>query len=165
VIEAAYADAEAAGIALWCQDEAGPYQAIPHPGADWHRTGNPTRQPQRGGTAKVLTLFRPATGQVRARGVHSASHAVLHPWRKAELLGLLEHLAAPPLPVCVPLSKDHLVLRTGYRWWWSYEHPKPPPALRLILLWDHLKGHLSYDVVRWLLHLAGRYAPVGLLAE
>jgi len=30
----AYHQAEAAGIPVWCQDEAGPYQAIPQPGAN-----------------------------------------------------------------------------------------------------------------------------------
>jgi DDE superfamily endonuclease len=35
--------------------------------------------------------------------------------------------------------------------WWSYERPKPAPALRLILIWDNLKGHISYQMVRWLL--------------
>jgi len=67
----AYRTAEAAGIALWCQDEAGPYQAIPQPGASWQLIGQPLRQPHeyiRGGTAKLLTLFRPATGEVRAKG-------------------------------------------------------------------------------------------------
>ena len=56
---------------MWCQDEAGPYQAIPQPGASWAPVGCPVRQPHeyiRGGTAKLLTLFRPATGEVRARG-------------------------------------------------------------------------------------------------
>ena len=28
-------------MALWCQDEAGPYQAIPQPGATWHPAGHP----------------------------------------------------------------------------------------------------------------------------
>ena len=40
---------------------------------------------------------------------------------------------------------------TWQHWWWSYERPKPAPALRLILIWDNLKGHLSYQMVRWLL--------------
>ncbi len=54
---------------------AGPYQAIPQPGENWHQQGYPHRQPHeyaRGGTAKLLTLFRPATGEVRATGVLSA---------------------------------------------------------------------------------------------
>ncbi len=85
LIELAYHIAEAAGIELWCQDEAGPYQAIPQPGEDWHLLGYPRLLPHeyaRGGTAKLLTLFRPATGEVRAKGVLSAPNAVLHPWRK-----------------------------------------------------------------------------------
>src|SRR5882762_6622221 len=66
------------------EDEAGPYQAIPQPGASWQPEGHPATQPheyERGGTAKLLTLFRPATGHLRAKGVISASNAVLHPWR------------------------------------------------------------------------------------
>src|SRR5947209_4148542 len=83
LIELAYRIAQAAGVELWCQDEAGPYQAIPQPGEDWHLQGYPRQLPHeyaRGGTAKLLTLFRPATGQVRAKGVLSAPNAVLHPW-------------------------------------------------------------------------------------
>ncbi len=66
------------------EDEAGPYQAIPQPGASWQPEGHPALQPheyERGGTAKLLTLFRPATGQIRAKGVVSVTNAVLHPWR------------------------------------------------------------------------------------
>src|SRR5258708_39248938 len=83
LIEDAYELAEEAGLPLWCQDEAGPYQAIPQPGEDWHLQGKPTMQPHeyvRGGTAKLLTLLRPATGDVLANGVLSAPNAVLHPW-------------------------------------------------------------------------------------
>lgn len=82
MIELTYEQAEDAGLALWCQDEAGPYQAIPYPGADWHPQGQPRRQPHeyvRGGTAKLLTLFRANTGEVRAKGVLSAPNVVLHP--------------------------------------------------------------------------------------
>jgi hypothetical protein len=69
-------------VPVWCQDEAGPYQAIPRPGASWAPVARPRRQPHeyiRGGTAKLLTLLRPATGAVRAKGVTSAPNAVLHP--------------------------------------------------------------------------------------
>jgi hypothetical protein len=154
LIELAYEQAEAAGLALWCQDEAGPYQAIPHPGEDWHLAGQPTRQPHeyvRGGIAKLLTLFRPATGSVRAKGVRSAPNAVLHPWLQEQLQAILASLDQDPLPVRVPLPDDHPLLLTWQHWWWSYERPKPAPALRLILVWDNLAGHLSYGMVRWLL--------------
>ncbi len=154
MIELAYEQAEAAGLGLWCQDEAGPYQAIPHPGEDWHQEGQPTRQPHeyvRGGTAKLLTLFRPATGEVRAKGVLSAPNAVLHPWLQEQLQAVLAQLEQDPLPVRVPLPDEHPLLSTWQQWWWSYERPKPAPMLRLILIWDNLAGHLSYPMVRWLL--------------
>ncbi len=37
-----------------------------------------------------MTLFRPATGEVRAKGVISVTNAVLHPWLKEQLLAALE---------------------------------------------------------------------------
>ncbi len=105
----------------------------------------------RGGTAKLLTLLRPATGEVRAQGVLSPPNAVLHPWLKAQLSQALAQLEAHPLPVRVPLAETHRLVRTWQHWWWSYERPTPVPTLRLIVVWDHLAGHLSYDLVRWLL--------------
>lgn len=107
----------------------------------------------RGGTAKLLTLFRPATGAVRAHGVLSAANAILHPWLKDQLLQVLvlAELDRDPLPVRAPLPEDHLLLRTWRQWWWSYERPKLAPPLRLLLIWDHLSGHRGYDLVRWLL--------------
>jgi hypothetical protein len=103
VIELAYAQAEAAGIGLWGQDEAGPSQAMPQAGEDWHRPGHPKAQPHeyvRGGTAKRLTRFRPASGLVQATGVLSAPNAVLHPGGQE------------PLPVRVPFPEDHPLLVT-----------------------------------------------------
>jgi hypothetical protein len=141
-------------VALCCEDEAGPSQAIPQPGATWHPAGYPTHQPHeylRGGTAKLLTLFRPTTGEVRAKGVRSAPNAVLHPWLTDQLSQVLAEREAHPLPVRVPLSEDHLLLRTWEHWWWSDERPKPAPPLRLLLIWDNLAGHLSDNLVRWLL--------------
>lgn len=101
MIEQAYRLAKQCGIPVWCQDEAGPYQAIPQPGAGWAPQDAPARQPHeyvRGGTARLLTLFRPATGEARAKGVTSAPNAVLHPWLRAELSQILRPLpeAAPP---------------------------------------------------------------------
>ena len=65
MIQRAYRTGEALGLQVWCQDEAGPYQAVPQPVPAWQPEGHPRRQPHeyvRGGTAKLLTLFRPATG-------------------------------------------------------------------------------------------------------
>ncbi len=103
----AYHIAEVAGIELWCQDEAGPYATRPQPGASWHLQDYPHRQPHeylRDGGAKLLTLFRPATGEVRAKGVPSVTNAVLHPWLKEDLTQILEPIlrqeaeALPLLP-------------------------------------------------------------------
>src|SRR6266568_9624590 len=92
LIELAYEQAEAAGIAQLNEDEAGPYQAIPQAGASWQPEGHPALQPheyERGGTAKLLTLFRPSTGILNAKGVLSVTNAILHPWLKGELSAML----------------------------------------------------------------------------
>lgn len=86
---------DGSGLALLCQDEAGPYQAIPQPGASWQPETKTARQPHeylRGGTAKLLTLFRPTTGALRAKAVTSGTNAVLHPWLIAELEQVLAGL-------------------------------------------------------------------------
>jgi hypothetical protein len=143
----AYQWAEAAGIPLWCQDEAGPYQTVPYPGTSWQPEGDPLRPPHeyvRAGTAKLLTLFRPATGEVRATGVRRSANAVLHPWLQAELTPILATLpAAPPTEAGRPLAA---------RWatWLGHEPHAPLPPLRLMLIGDTLAGHLSWPIVRWL---------------
>jgi len=98
----------------------------------------------RGGTAKLLTLFHPASGAVRAKGVTSAPNIVLHPWLQDELEQVLAALPAVTLPEAErpPLA----------RWatWLGHEPVEPLPPLRLILVWDNLAGHLSWSIVRWL---------------
>ena len=149
LIERAYRTAEALGLQVWCQDEAGPSQAIPQPGPSWRPTGDPASRPHeyvRGGTAKLLTLFRPATGAVRAEPVERATNAVLHPWLKRELSAILAE--CPPPPPKVP---------AGRRWadWdrfaaeWGLDARRPP--LRALLIWDNLAGHKSPELERWLL--------------
>ena len=145
---------------MWCQDEAGPYQAIPQPGASWQPVGCPRRQPHeyvRGGTAKLLTLFRPATGEVRARGVTSAPNAVLHPWLKGELSAILATLPE----VTVPEQARPALAR--WATWLGQEPAEPLPPLRLILIWDNLAGHKSPALVRWLFEqgILPLYTPLG----
>lgn len=145
----AYRLGEAMGLPVWCQDEAGPYQAIPQPGASWQPEGQPARLPHeyvRGGTAKLLTLFRPATGEVRAAGVRHATNAVLHPWLKQELSAVLATLPTVPLPES---ERPALV---QWATWLGHAPREPLPPLRLILVWDTLAGHKSWPIVRWLLH-------------
>lgn len=132
---------------VWCQDEAGPYQAIPQAGAGWMPVGEPARLPHeyvRGGTAKLLTLLRPATGEVRAKGVTNATNAVLHPWLQRELTAVL---AALP-PIAAPEDTRPPLAR--WATWLGHEPREPLPPLRLLLIWDNLAGHLSWSIVRWL---------------
>ena len=132
---------------VWCEDEAGPYQAIPQPGATWAPVGKPGLRPHeyiRGGTAKLLTLFRPATGEVRAQGVTNATNAVLHPWLQVELAEVLASL--PPLT----LTEDERPPLARWATWLGHEPRDPLPPLRLLLIWDNLAGHLSWSIVQWL---------------
>jgi hypothetical protein len=147
LIDLAYRLGEAAGLPVWCQDEAGPYQASPQPGASWQSQGQPARQPHeyvRGGTAKLLTLFRPATGEVRAQGVTTTPNAVLHPWLPEELSQVL---AALP-EVTVPEAERPELAQ--WAMWLGHQPRAPLPPLRLILVWDNLAGHLSWSIVTWL---------------
>jgi hypothetical protein len=147
VIERAYTTAEALGIPVWCQDEAGPYQAVPQPGASWQPVGRPGHVPHeyvRGGTAKLLTLFRPATGEVRARPVERAPNAVLHPWLQQEIEAILA--ALPPA--------SEAPERAAAAWAWDETTRRwaaALPPIRLLLVWDNLAGHHSGEVVAWLL--------------
>jgi hypothetical protein len=144
VIERAYATAEVLGIPVWCRDEAGPYQAAPQPGPSWQPRGLPAHRPHeyvRGGTARLLTLFRPATGEVRALPVERAPNAVLHPWLLQELDAILAEL--PPPPPDDPA-------RQPAAWEWRetplWDHAALSP-IRVLLVWDNLKGHQTPDLL------------------
>jgi hypothetical protein len=81
LIERAYTLGASLGLAVWCEDEAGPFQAVPHPGSSWQPHRRPATQPHeyiRGGTCNLLTLFHPATGQVPLQPVSHRTNPVLH---------------------------------------------------------------------------------------
>src|SRR3954464_8251208 len=83
LIEQAYTLGAQLGLSVWCEDEAGPFQAVPHPGVSWRPRGQPATQTHeyiRGGTTKVLTLFHPATGQVRLQSAARVTNALRPPW-------------------------------------------------------------------------------------
>jgi len=85
-------------LAVWTEDEAGPFQTVPFAGNGWQAEGRPQRQPSeyiRNGTAKWLTLFHPQDGQVRVQGVRRCTNLVLHEWLKRELS---ENVASLPAP-------------------------------------------------------------------
>jgi hypothetical protein len=115
-------------------------------GQSWEPIGKACCQPheyERNGTAKLLTLFRPATGQVRAKGATSAANAVLHPWLQAELEQVLAELPA------VTIAEADRPVLAQWQTWEGRPCPDLPP-LRLILVWDNLAGHLSPELVVWL---------------
>ena len=151
MIEQAYTQGERMGLAVWGMDEAGPYQAIPQPGIHWQPVGQPARYPHehiRHGTAKMITLFHPSTGQVRVKGVTSCPNVVLHAWLEAELTAILA--ALPPAKVL-----DETDNRAAWEHWQAGLTVKPMlcdtlPPLRLLLVMDNLKGHLTPSFVVWL---------------
>lgn len=150
MIEDAYTTGASLGLAVWCADEAGPFQAIPHAGASWQPEGRPARQPHeyvRGGTAKVLTLFRPADGRVRIEGATTCPNTVLHPWLKRDLSAILAEL--PTLPPTADLS------RAAWERWQTGLRVRIPlpaelPPLRVLLVLDNLAGHKSPELLLWL---------------
>ena len=86
------------GLSVWCTDQAGPFQTVPHPGQSWRPEGQPARQPHeyfRDGTAKILTLFHPADGRVRIQGITACPNTVLHGWLKQELTAVLAAMPEP----------------------------------------------------------------------
>jgi hypothetical protein len=148
------------------EDEAGPYQAIPQPGASWQPEGHPALQAheyERGGTAKLLTLFRPATGILRAKGVLSAPNAVLHPWLTGELAAVLADIEQEHPAAEVPQEAERPLCAQWKTWLWPHESAKGLPPLRILLVLDNLAGHLSQDLVKWFFEhgVMPLYTPVG----
>jgi transposase len=150
LIEDAYTLGERLGLAVWCCDQAGPFQTIPQPGQSWQPEGEPARQPHeyiRNGTAKVLTLFHPADGQVRVEGVTTCPNQVLHPWLKRELSEVLAGL--PEQPSTAKAS------RAEWERWQQGLSVKPTlpvelSPLRMLLVLDNLAGHKTPALVLWL---------------
>lgn len=152
------------GLAVWCHDQAGPFQTVPYPGNSWQPEGKPSRHPHeyiRNGTAKLMTLLHPGDGYVYAKGVRSCPNSVLHPWLKQYLTEILETL--PPKP---PLDST----RNRQQWLEWYEGLSIIPAipeelapLRLLLIQDNLAGHKSQEWVEWCFQqgIALLYTPLG----
>ena len=153
MIEAAYTTGEQElGLAVWTEDEAGPFQTIPAPGQQWRPAGAPARYPHehvRDGTAKLLTLFHPSTGEVRVRGVSSCTNPVLHGWLEPQLEAILATL---PAPVVLPPAEN---TARWCRWQrglvWSLGLGPALPPLRMLLVLDNLAGHRTPRFVGWLL--------------
>jgi hypothetical protein len=162
LIEEAYTQGASLGMDVWCEDEAGPFPTVPYPGASWRPEDHPARQPHeyvRNGTAKVMTLFRPADGRVRIEGTISVTNAVLHPWAKRELTAILAELPTPPR---ADQSRD-----AWERWQAGLTVritlPEELPPLRMLLVLDNLAGHKTPAFVLWLFAhgVMPLYTPLG----
>src|SRR3954469_9652793 len=165
LIEQAYTQGAQLGLSVWCEDEAGPFQAVPHSGASWQPRGRPAQQPHeyvRGGTTKILTLFHPASGQVRLQPAARGTNAVLHPWLREHLSAILDALPR------AGSSQDAAATRAAWAVWQAgltrpFTLPHDLPALRLLLVWDNLTGHKTPELVLWLCAhgVMPLYTPVG----
>jgi hypothetical protein len=106
-----------------------------------------------------LTLFHPADGQVHGYPVEQATNAILHPWLKAQLTAILADL--PDLP-----PDNEVAWGRRFRDWGFAEEAASDhewPLVRLILVWDNLAGHLTPDLVIWLIShgIVPLYTPLG----
>jgi hypothetical protein len=164
LIERAYQFGEQFGLATWTEDEAGPYQTLPYPGESWQPEGHPAQFPHeyiRNGTAKILTLFHPASGAVRVKGVTQSTNAILHPWLQEQLTEILATLPEKPGLA----SEDNRQLWQAWQAGLSLPIPLPEklPPLRMLLIWDNLRGHHTPDLVQWLVAqgIMPLYTPLG----
>ena len=139
------------GLAVWTEDEAGPYQTVPYAGESWQPENHPVRQPHeyiRNGTAKTITLFHPASGQVRVKGVFQTTNAILHPWLEEQIEAILKNLPEKPI----------LDDETNHQVWKAWQQglsrrntlAEKLPPLRMLLIWDNLQGHHTPELVLWL---------------
>jgi hypothetical protein len=109
--------------------------------------GQPAHRPHdyvRGGPAKLLPLFRPATGEVRAQPVTQATNAILHPWLQQEVEAILA-----TLPPAVPAAPERQAAGWDWRERALWELEEWPPV-RLLLLWDNLTGRQTPELLNWL---------------
>ena len=97
LIEKAYRLGEKMGLAVWVEDEAGPYQTTPY---CRRKAGSrkviPVHQPHeyiRNGTAKMVTLISSGHWGGAVQGVTQSTNAILHPWIKEQIGEILKDLA------------------------------------------------------------------------
>ena len=110
-----------------------------------------------------MTLFHPADGQVRVKGVTSCPNTVLHSWLKQELTTILASLPEPPVVSGVEVS-----LRSLWERWQADLTIKATlsaelPPLRMLLILDNLVGHKTPGLVCWLFAhgIMPLYTPLG----
>lgn len=115
----------------------------------------------RNGTAKLMTLLHPASGQVRVQGTRSCTNPILHDWLQEQLEAILSALPPPKLI-------DEQQNRLGWQRWqqgltYPITLPDQLPPLQLLLVLDNLAGHKTPSFVLWLFAhgIMPLYTPLG----
>src|SRR4051794_19075398 len=125
----------------------------------------PATQPHeyvRAGTAKILTLFHPASGQVQLHPVTRSTNAILHPWLKMTLEDVTARLPTITDPIDPGLNRPlWQVWQNGLTM--PFSLPEVLPPLRVLLVWDNLAGHKTPEMVGWLCRhgIMPLYTPLG----
>ena len=111
---------------------------------------------------KLLTLFHPSSGELRAQGVYQSTNAILHPWLYQQLSAVLSTAA--------PLSQESGSISRHKQWQqWQQDLtvkitlPDRLPKLRMLLVLDNLSGHKTPEFVLWLFSqgIMPLYTPLG----
>ncbi len=109
----------------------------------------------------MITLFHPATGKLRVKGVTQSTNAILHPWLKEQVEAILKTLPGKPI-----LDEE-----TNRRAWEAWQQglskritlAEKLLTLRMVLIWDNLQGHYTPGLVLWLFAhgVMPLYTPLG----
>ena len=86
------------------------------------------------GTAKLLTLVHPSTGEVRVKGITSVTNAVLHHWLKEQLTAIVATLSQPAVQLSAEENRAVWESwREGLTVCVTLSAQLPP--LRMLLIW------------------------------
>jgi hypothetical protein len=138
-------------VAVWCEEEAGPLQAVPQAGRRGQPEGPPATQPQawiRGGTTQRMTLFALATGTLDLPPAASVTNTVLHRGLNKELDSQLARL-----PPALALSDPEANRAPGATWQEGVpirgRLPAALPPLRTLRGWDKRAGQKTAQRGLW----------------
>ena len=151
------------GLAVWVEDEAGPYQTVPYPGESWQLESHPAHQPHeyiRNGTAKCSPCFIQPAGRCGSKGSSID---------ECDLTSLAQRTGQRNLKT-LP-EKPILDEETNRQAWEAWQQglskritlAEKLPPLRMLLIWDNLRGHYTSELVLWLFAhgVMPLYTPLG----